>query len=158
MDHDNEDNEDTFEDLPGHDSWEDIPNIQEDIQEPIDPLPYPLTDAELLEAVSSAGRVGSNRPVTQSKEENWEKKLICSSKGKQPLPVLANVLIVLRLSPEWKNAIAWDEFTAKITIARDLPWGDRTGTDWTDQHNRKLTEWLQHARILVNTRITGEYP
>lgn len=73
-----------------------------------------------------------------------------------PLSVLANAIAALAHAPEWAGVVAYDEFAAKITIQRATPCGGKPGDSWTDQHDRKFTEWLQRKEILVGTQIAGE--
>jgi hypothetical protein len=39
-------------------------------------------------------------------------------------PNLANLILILREAPKWKNVLAYDEFNARVVIRKRPPWGD----------------------------------
>jgi putative DNA primase/helicase len=86
---------------------------------------------------------------------DWKSLLICNG-YRQPQRLLANCITALTNAPELLGTVAYNEFAAQITIQKELPWGGQAGGIWSDQHDRKLTEWLQHQSVLVATRIVGE--
>ena len=87
--------------------------------------------------------------------EQWPAQLLRNRDG-NPRPVLANCITALRSSPEWSGALAYNEFAARIAFQIELPWGEHAGGTWSDQHDRKLAEWLQRHGIMAPTALAGE--
>jgi len=85
--------------------------------------------------------------------EQWPAQLLRNRDG-NPRPVLANCITALRSSPEWSGALAYNEFAARITFQIELPWGEHAGGTWSDQHDRKLAEWLQRHGIMAPNCIS----
>jgi predicted P-loop ATPase len=83
---------------------------------------------------------------------DWRRELIRSDKDKV-LPILANAITALR-SPEWYGVLGWDEFSMRVVVLRQTPWGSDDA--WTDQEDRRTTEWLQHHGILVKLIEAGQ--
>jgi predicted P-loop ATPase len=86
---------------------------------------------------------------------DWRTHLIVNRDG-SPKPILANAITALRVAPEWAGTVAYNEFAAQVTIQQALPWGERAGGNWSDQHDRKFAEWLQRQGVLVATKIAFE--
>jgi predicted P-loop ATPase len=101
-----------------------------------------LFGAERLDAV-----------LKQAHRCDWRAELIRSEAGKV-LPVLANAITALRLAPEWCGALAWNEFAMRAVALRQTPWG--SDGEWSDQEDRRTTEWLQHHGILVKLTEAGQ--
>jgi hypothetical protein len=81
------------------------------------------------------------------------KELIRSDAGKV-LPILANAITALRSAPEWCGVLAWDEFSMRVVVLREAPW--RSQGEWTDQEDRRTTEWFQRTGILVKLTEAGQ--
>ena len=80
----------------------------------------------------------------------WGAKLLEGDRG--PKPLLANVMIALRWSEEFKDALAYDEFSVRTVATRGTIW-DAEPCDWTDFHDAKLADWMQHQRIDVSPAV-----
>jgi predicted P-loop ATPase len=72
------------------------------------------------------------------------------------LPVLANAITALRLAPEWRGVLAYDEFRNNVIALKPTPWGALPKNGWTDQEDRLTAEWLQHHRIFVSVEIASQ--
>jgi predicted P-loop ATPase len=83
---------------------------------------------------------------------DWRKELIRSGNEKI-LPLLANAITALRWAPEWCGVLAWDEFSMRVVALHETPWGGDGA--WTDQEDRRTTEWLQRHGILVKLTEAG---
>jgi predicted P-loop ATPase len=83
----------------------------------------------------------------------WREELLRSEKGKV-LAILANAITTLRSAPEWCGILTWDEFAMCVVAAQPTPWG-ASGT-WSDQDDRRTTEWLQRHGILVKLTEAGQ--
>jgi hypothetical protein len=89
----------------------------------------------------------------QARRYEWRDELIRSNNGKV-LPLLANAITTFRSAPEWSGALAWDAFAMRVVAVRETPWGAVEA--WTDQEDRRATEWLQRAGILVKVVEAGQ--
>lgn len=91
-------------------------------------------------------------------DPRWEQYLLKNREG-VPRALLANVLMALRLSPEWHGVLRLNEFSRDVTASRAFP-GRRTvperGLVWTDTHDVLLTEWLHHRGIAVGADVAGK--
>jgi predicted P-loop ATPase len=84
----------------------------------------------------------------------WSATLIRNDAG-TPRALLANALIALRSSPEWKGVLSFCEFSLGIYAQKPAPWGEIKG-EWTDQEDRLTAEWLQHHGIHVSPDVAGQ--
>jgi hypothetical protein len=91
--------------------------------------------------------------LKQAVRYDWRKELIPGEKG-GALPILANAITALRSAPDWCGVLAWDEFAMRVVALREKPWGG--GEEWTDQEDRRTTEWLQRHGILVKLTEAGQ--
>lgn len=90
---------------------------------------------------------------------SWDDLLIKShGKDPHPLPLLANCLIALRMAPEWKDVLCWNEFTHVVQIrpGSRTPWGKTANHDWTDNDDRLTAEWLQQHGVQAKTTLASE--
>lgn len=85
---------------------------------------------------------------------DWRRELIRSDKEQKVLPILANAITALRSAPEWCGVLAWDQFSMRVVTLRETPWG--SDGEWTDQEDRRTTEWLQRHGILVKLTEAGQ--
>jgi putative DNA primase/helicase len=72
----------------------------------------------------------------------WEKAIRRTSKG-EIVKNLRNVAIILENAPEMSDAIAFDDFAARLVATCDSPAG--AAGPWTDSHDLAATVWLQGA-------------
>jgi predicted P-loop ATPase len=91
--------------------------------------------------------------LKQATPYDWRKELILGKEDKV-LPILANAITALRSARQWCGVLAWDEFSMQVVVLRETPWRRRGA--WTDQEDRRTTEWLQHAGILVKLTEAGQ--
>lgn len=91
-------------------------------------------------------------------DPRWEQYLLRNDKL-QPKPLLANVIIALRLSPEWNGVLRLNEFSLDILASRafpgrpDVPKG---GMAWTDTCDVLLTNWMQHRGIAASVEVANK--
>ena len=93
----------------------------------------------------------SKRPASGA----WKRLLIVNEKG-VPKPLLANCIIALRRSPEWRGVLAWDEFARCVVARKAAPWEKTPSSEWTNQHDRLAVDWLQHQGILAGLNVVGQ--
>jgi predicted P-loop ATPase len=84
--------------------------------------------------------------LNQVTRYDWRTELLVNDKG-APIPVLANILTVLRSAPEWCGVLAFNEFSLEISARRAAPWGQIT--KWADVDSYRLQDWLQHQGLMV---------
>jgi hypothetical protein len=85
----------------------------------------------------------------------WRAELITNKGGKKVLSILANAVTALTSAPEWWGVLGWDKFSTRVIATKETPWEDRP-ENWTDQQDRRATEWLQHHGILVSIEVAGQ--
>jgi predicted P-loop ATPase len=88
----------------------------------------------------------------------WQDELLRSkvSSENSILPILANAITALRLAPEWRGLLAYDEFRCNVVALKPPPWSAVLQNEWTDQEDRLTAEWLQRHRILVSVEIASQ--
>lgn len=129
-----------------------------------DPMHAPTPKAQRQpEAVQEAAEPPRNvvdmkgQPIEPkpAPEPSWVDAIIATAKG-QPKPLLANALLYLRNRDEWRGVLAYDEFTAAVTVRRDAPQGTKKDRPWTDDDDGRTAAWLQHEGVHVPTRVAAE--
>ncbi len=80
---------------------------------------------------------------------DWKDLLHVKGKNDEPRPVLINVDMALRFSPEWHGVLAFDEFKQKMLVLKDPPIGGACPRDWTDADSTKTAVWMQANGIYV---------
>jgi putative DNA primase/helicase len=77
------------------------------------------------------------------KQAHWSDQLILNKNG-EIVANLANLVLMLRAAPKWKDVLGYDEFAARVVIRERPPWGKET-TDkvWSDQHETQTRVWFQ---------------
>jgi predicted P-loop ATPase len=71
----------------------------------------------------------------------WEFGLLRGREGVKKL--FANVILIMTNAPEWKGAVAWDEFAERIIIVRSCPAGEPG--PWKDLADVRTAAWLQRS-------------
>ncbi len=71
-----------------------------------------------------------------------------------PIPQLANVIHALKHAPQWAGVLAFDEFALNVVSKMPTPWSTSPEI-WTDNHDRKTAEWLQHQSINVSVETAA---
>jgi predicted P-loop ATPase len=79
---------------------------------------------------------------------DWHDELARSDKGKI-LANFSNALIALRLAPEWRGVLAYNEFALEPGMRRPPPWGGPAGP-WSDYQDSRLIEWLETQGIRIS--------
>ena len=91
---------------------------------------------------------------------DFEELLICSElKGGQkgnPKPLLANAITMLRYHPDWSGVLAFNEFSLYPVTKKPAPWEKEAERNWTDNDDSLAADWLQHAGILVSSKLAHE--
>lgn len=69
---------------------------------------------------------------------------------------LTNAITLLRVSPQWQNLVAFDEFANTVHITGTPPWA-KTAIDraWTDIDNNLATDWIQQNDLNVGRDIAA---
>ncbi len=82
----------------------------------------------------------------------WRRQLIMSE-DRKPRALIANVVTALRLAPEWRGVIRYDEFSRACMIMPPRPWIDgRDGwrpEPWSDNSDIDATVWMQKQGIYI---------
>jgi predicted P-loop ATPase len=86
----------------------------------------------------------SPEATVSTDHDDWKSQLLVTKTGFVHRG-LHNAIVPLRSSPEWQGVLRYNQFNLTIEAARATPWG-YTGP-WTDQEDRKVTEWLQAQGI-----------
>jgi len=96
-----------------------------------------------------AGAGGANSRETgpmdaerENSEQRWESHLARNDKG-QILPVLSNVVHILRNSPDWDGVVAFEEFSGEVVKLRPPPFERGQAGLWVDKDDLRTTLWLQ---------------
>ena len=85
----------------------------------------------------------------------WKDLLIRNDRG-SPKGLLANCLVAFRPAPAWQGVFAFNDFSFATTVVGAPPWGGAVNCDWTDNHDRLATEWLQNSGIHVSVEVTAQ--
>lgn len=86
----------------------------------------------------------------------WRHQLIKSDAGK-PKALLANAVLTLRHSPEWKGVLGFNEFSLYAVTRKPAPWPQSVvGKNWNDEDDARCAVWLQQNGIQVSSRIAAE--
>ena len=56
-------------------------------------------------------------------QPDWTDRLILNKNG-TVIAILANVMLILREAPKWKDVLGYDEFNARVVIRKRPPWGE----------------------------------
>jgi predicted P-loop ATPase len=75
--------------------------------------------------------------------DDWTADLVLTRK-REISACLANLVLILRKHPVWKDVLGYDEFAARVIICNSPPWGAVTiGTIWGDQYETLSRVWFQ---------------
>jgi predicted P-loop ATPase len=98
-------------------------------------------------------RVKSNAPLGGAADVF---KLLILTKDETPRAILANALLMLRCHPSWFGVLAYNQFSLHTVTKKPAPWQHSGGMNWTDNDDSLTAEWLQHAGVLVNSKVAAE--
>lgn len=90
--------------------------------------------------------------------QEWREDLAISDNGKV-MRTLSNVLIALRQAPLWRNLFAWNQFSSRLMITRELPGvaeKRKIPRELTEPDVSNVTDWMQHNGIIVASQTTAE--
>ncbi len=100
--------------------------------------------------------------LQDEREKRW-KNLLHKTNGKvgKPRKVLANALIALRESPDWKDALRFDENSLLVQLERQPPppWPKQKvwiARPWKDQDDGLFSEWLSKHDIDLSLGTVSE--
>ncbi len=87
----------------------------------------------------------------------WQAGLAVSAKG-IPQRTLRNTLVALRNAYEWRDVFAWNEFSNRITLRREMPTGPAYGVprELTEVDISNTTDWMQRQDIVIGSAISLE--
>jgi len=82
----------------------------------------------------------------------WSNTLVRTAKG-EPKAGIANVLVILRMHPLLRGALAFNGRSQNVIIRRPLPWDyNATGRAWVDEDDTECSAWMSRAAGRVSTR------
>lgn len=90
--------------------------------------------------------------------EDWRDDL-AKTEGGKIFRTLNNVLIALRQADVWKGCFGWNLFSSRLTVLRALPGSLSPGIiprELTEPDITNVTDWMQHAGIIVGSSIVAE--
>jgi putative DNA primase/helicase len=75
----------------------------------------------------------------------WSNTLVRTAKG-EPKAGIANVLVILRMHPLLRGALAFNGRSQNVIIRRPLPWDyNATGRAWVDEDDTECSAWMSRA-------------
>jgi predicted P-loop ATPase len=78
---------------------------------------------------------------------DWTADFILKKDG-SIAPILANLVLMLRCAPKWRDVLAFDEFGVQVVIRKQPPWGrEEPDTPWTDHHDSLTRIWFQQNEV-----------
>jgi putative DNA primase/helicase len=92
--------------------------------------------------------------LRHGKQPDWTDQLILDKEGKI-VGNLANLILILRESPDWKGALAFDEFAARVIIKRRPPFEAVPDTPWTDHYESETRVWFLRNGIKPSAGDVG---
>lgn len=120
-----------------------------------------LSQAELERIHADQDRV--NREQTTRSAEEWKAsaagkrhereytkltgmfdwRVALEKRSGRPIGDVRNVMTALRMAPELRGLVHFNEFSQRVEIARNPPWRTaETGSAWHDRDDTAFTEWL----------------
>lgn len=82
---------------------------------------------------------------------DWRSGL--ARRGNRILGDERNMLLTLRLAPELRGLVRFNEFALRVELTRPPPWRDaQTGDPWTDDDDLSMQAWAQEREIEVRQR------
>lgn len=85
----------------------------------------------------------------------WEAQLISNKAG--PKPILANVITGLRLAPEWRGILQFDDFKQRTILNGRAPWmREAEQREWRGADDICAAEWFQRKGVTVPPNIVAQ--
>ena len=99
-------------------------------------------------------RSGSSRDRRRSNFD-WTQQLILDDKG-AVLPLLSNLVQLLRYHPEWEGVLAYNEFAVSVVARKSPPWGkEEPDAPWGDYFDSLCRIWFQSEDIFATVSDVG---
>ncbi len=92
--------------------------------------------------------------LRRGKQPDWSDQLILDEEGKI-IGNLANLILILRESPDWKGVLRYDEFGARVVIKRRPPFEAAPNTPWNDHHESETRVWFLRQGIKPSAGDVG---
>jgi predicted P-loop ATPase len=93
-----------------------------------------------------------------SRQPDWTDELITDPMG-AIIPCLANMIVILHKSPQWRGTLAYDEFASRVVMRKAAPWapgkGKVTDTPWTDHYDTLTRVWFQGQWPMAEVSLGG---
>lgn len=99
--------------------------------------------------VESVARV--DHEFRSALDQGWRERLAKAESGAL-LPVLDNVVAILRHAPEWRGVIGFDEFSGQVNKLRAPPFDRGEVGEWSDLDDSRLELWLAENFALRKLR------
>jgi predicted P-loop ATPase len=93
--------------------------------------------------------------LRRRKRTDWTDQLKLDKEGRI-IGNLANLILILCESPDWKGVLAFDEFNVRVVAQKPLPLEEGiSGGAWTDHHDALTRVWFLRQEIKVNAGDVG---
>jgi predicted P-loop ATPase len=104
--------------------------------------------------------------VLEGPEADWKSRLVRKLPTKKqaddnlpgfPMALLENALVAFREAPEWRDVLAFDEFSLHAVTREAAPWPEsRPGANWAGCDDSMAAGWLQRNGIYVSSAVAAE--
>ena len=84
--------------------------------------------------------------LRRTRQPDWTADLILD-KNDKIRPIIANLILILTRGADWKGALAYDEFNARVVIKGPSPLKTAPEIPWTDHHETQTRVWFQRRDI-----------
>jgi predicted P-loop ATPase len=92
----------------------------------------------------------------KARDLSWRHQIIVGESGK-PKALLANAVLMLRHSSEWRSVLGFNEFSLYVVALKPAPWPQSiAGKNWSDEDDARCACWLQQQGVLVNSKTAAE--
>jgi len=92
--------------------------------------------------------------LRRTRQPDWTDDLILD-KNDKIRPIIANLILILTWGADWKGALAYDEFNARVVIKGPSPLKTAPKTPWTDHHETQTRAWFQSKDIRPSAGDVG---
>lgn len=128
-------------------------------------VPFISADSEndkpKIVAKSSGGKVKTPIELEEERARRWKSLLYRPKPGAMPYKSMANAIVALRESPEWRGALKYDENALDSVLIRQPPKPWRKEASWTprvweDNDDALLCEWLTSQGIVIGKTAASD--
>ena len=119
-------------------------------------LPVPAAIAAPAQAIIADAIKHAGTQIEAEKQANarhwsiseWRTHLVMGGENKdRPIKCTANAIVPdSGHSPEFRQALRWNEMRQSVTVTRPMPWGEQP-EEWMDHHDTAATEWLDRVGL-----------